>query len=128
MAKAVDNLSPRPRVIDPTAALRMRRYRARKRNGPPVTVRPRSVTLAARQEAAIDLLLDVIEAHGERPGPDGEPVAPLAAWRAALRSRGRTNARQVRRLTQGLIDLGAVLERDGMVAVGDYGVEIARAP
>ena len=49
---------------------------------------------------------------------------PASTWRAALRSRGRMTARQARRLTQSLIDLGAVIEHGGMVAVGTFGVDI----
>ena len=89
---------------DPTIAERSRRYRKRRRatarSGVGATVRlPSAATvrlpLSSRQEAAIEALIDVIEEHGERPGLDGEPVAPLTAWRAKVRAmaRGQT-ARQ----------------------------------
>jgi hypothetical protein len=39
-----------------------------------MTVRTKALT--AREEAALDLLLDVIGEHG-KPGPDGEPAVPV---------------------------------------------------
>ena len=77
------------RVQDPTIAERSRRYRKRRRatlrsprgatvgSPPAATVRS---PLSARQEAAIEALLDTIEAHGERPGPDGEPIVPASTY------------------------------------------------
>ncbi len=81
------------------------------------TTRTRT-TLTDHQEAALDLLLDVIEAHGQ-PGawPDGEPAAPLDLWRTKMMRTlfpAHANPRQmVRRTVTALVRLGVVLERDG---------------
>jgi hypothetical protein len=116
---------------DRTAALRMRRYRARKRNGAVTAGRdgrpPDRVTLSDQQQAAIDVLLDVIEAHG-KPGSEGEPEVDVELWRTALRNMFRPehpNARRaVRRVMQAMFRLGCVIERDGLVAVGTFDVDI----
>jgi hypothetical protein len=89
-----------------------------------MTVRTKALT--AREEAALDLLLDVIGEHG-KPGPDGEPAVPLEAWRTKVRTMfpDHANPRQmVRRTMRTLIACGCVLERDGLVAVGNFMIEI----
>ena len=86
-------------------------------------------TLTDREEQALDLLIDAIAEHGERPGPweDHEPAAPIELWRTKLRTLypDHANPRQmVRRIMRTLIDAGCVLERDGLVSVGNVAYEI----
>jgi hypothetical protein len=95
------------------------------------TTRTRT-TLTDHQEAALDALLEAITENGEQPGPwvDHEPAAPLEMWRTALWAMfaDYANARQmVRRTVTAMVRLGVVIERDGMVAVGTFGVDIAVA-
>ena len=115
-------------LSDPTIAARSRRPRtiraARTRNT--------RTMLTATQERALDLLLDAIAENGEEAGPwpeSREPAVKVEAWRAQLRRnmfQGNSNPRQaVRRLMRTMIALGVVIERDGWVCVGVYGVDIA---
>ena len=88
--------------------------------------RPRVLT--DHQEQALDLLIDVIEQHGQ-PGPwaDREPAVHLSIWQAALRTLYADHGnprRTVRRTVQTLIATGCVVHHDGMVAVGNFAVDI----
>ena len=119
---------PNVKRKDRTAALRMRRYRARKRNGAVTAGRdgrpPDRVTLSDQQQAAIDVLLDVIEAHG-KPGSEGEPEVDVELWRTALRNLFRPEHPNARRAVRRVMfRLGCVIERAGLVAVGTFDVNI----
>ena len=115
---------------DPTIAARSRRP------GTIRTTRTRNtrIALTADQERALDLLLDAIAENGEEVGPwpeSREPAVKVEARRAKLRRnmfQGNSNPRHaVRRLMRTMIDLGAVIEHGGQVAIGVYGVDIAVA-
>ena len=106
-------------ALDPTIAERSRRYRRRRRataRSPlGATVRTR---LTARQEAAIDVLIEVIAETDERPAPDGPIANRLCCSRRGAPRYGPVAG------AQGLIDLGVVIEHGGHVAVGDFMIEI----
>jgi hypothetical protein len=91
-----------------------------------VNKRPRTIT--NQQERALDLLVDLVEEHGQ-PGPwaDHEPAVPIEAWRTKVRTMfpDHANARQmVRRTMRTLLAAGVVLEQDGLVAVGTFIIEL----
>jgi hypothetical protein len=94
-----------------------------------VKVRPlkRARPLTDFQVQALDLLVEAIEEHGQPgPWPDQEPAVPIETWRTKLKTlfQDHSTPRQmVRRTMRTLIATGCVLERAGVVAVGNFAVQ-----